>query len=91
MKKFIKHTTDTMPKNLTGDTLIVYRTSSTATKISHVHLPIAAKFITWSDEEQCMGAILEYAVYVNKIKNSKIIKYNCEEFIDRIPLLGFHK
>jgi hypothetical protein len=88
---FIEHTTNTMPRDLAEDTLIVYRTTSTATPESHVHAPIAAGLVNWNDSEQYMGSILEYAVYdaSTKFRTNKG-SYIDEEYAEKLPVLGFH-
>lgn len=88
---FVEHNTNTMPRDLAEDTLIVYRTTSTATPISHIHLPIAAGLVNWSDEDQYMGAVLEYALYDSstKFKTTKG-SYIDEEYAEKLPILGYH-
>lgn len=63
---FIKHSGITCP--IDGNTLVVYKTSSTATPESHIHHPIKADRLNWSEEDLYMGRILEYAKYIPRIK-----------------------
>lgn len=63
--KFVQHTNGIQP--VSSDTMVVYRTTSTATPVSHIHHPIEAGKVNWSDEDQYMGAILEYARHVPTI------------------------
>jgi hypothetical protein len=63
---FMKHTGTDCP--IDGETLIVYKTSSTATPESHIHHPIKAKLLNWTEEELYMGRISEYAKYIPRIK-----------------------
>jgi hypothetical protein len=58
--RFIAHTGTTSP--VSDDTMVVYRTTSKATPISHVHCPVKASTINWSDEEMYMGRIKEWAL-----------------------------
>jgi len=58
--RFIKHVGTTSP--VANDTLVVYRTTSTATPTSHVHLPIKASLINWGNDELYMGRIKEWAL-----------------------------
>ena len=62
--RFIKHTGITSP--VSDDTMVVYRTTSRNTPISHVHLPVRAGDINWTEEELYMGRILEWALDVPK-------------------------
>ena len=64
--KFVEHTSNTCPVD--PETMVVYRTTSTATPVSHIHHPIKAGELNWSDEDQYMGSILEYARYIPKVK-----------------------
>jgi hypothetical protein len=64
--KFVEHTTNILP--LLPETLVVYRTTSVNTPVSHIHHPIEAGKLNWSDEDQYMGSILEYARYVPREK-----------------------
>ena len=57
--KFVEHRGTTCPVD--PETMIVYRTTSIATPISHIHHPIKAGLLNWNDEEQYMGSILDYA------------------------------
>jgi hypothetical protein len=66
---FIEHTTNILP--IHPETMVVYRTTSTATPVSHIHHPIEAGKLNWSDEDQYMGSILEYAKYIPIIKGAK--------------------
>lgn len=81
--KFIEHTGNTLPKDLSVDTMIVYRTTSTATPISHVHHPRRAGDLNWDDSEQYMGSILEYSLI--PVANSKIYIDN-DDSAEYIPL-----
>jgi len=63
---FVSHTTNVIP--VKPETLVVYRTSSTATPVSHIHHPIEAGKLNWSDKDQYMGSILEYARYIPREK-----------------------
>ena len=62
--KFHKHTGISSP--VSDDTMVVYRTTSRATPISHIHLPVKAKIINWGDDELYMGRILEWALDIPK-------------------------
>ena len=62
--KFHKHTGISSP--VSDDTMVVYRTTSTATPKSHIHLPVKAKDLNWSDDELYMGRILEWALDFQK-------------------------
>jgi hypothetical protein len=64
--KFVEHTGNNIP--VLPETLVVYRTTSVNTPVSHIHHPIEAGKLNWSDEDQYMGAILEYARYVPTAK-----------------------
>lgn len=64
--KFVEHRGKTCPVD--PETMVVYRTTSTATPVSHIHMPVKAGMLNWDDEEQYMGSILEYARYVPKTK-----------------------
>ena len=64
--KFVEHNGTTCPVD--PETMVVYRTTSTATPISHIHHPVKARELNWSDEDQYMGSILEYARYIPRIK-----------------------
>ena len=64
--KFVEHTTNTCPVD--PETMVVYRTTSTATPVSHIHHPVKAGELNWSDEEQYMGSILDYARYIPKVR-----------------------
>lgn len=89
MKNFTEHTTNTMPKDLTEDTLVVYKTTSVSTPVSHVHHPKRAGDLNWNDSDQYMGAILEYAVYTpKKVYSARDTNY--DEYVDSAPLLGAH-
>lgn len=59
---FIKHTGTISP--VAEDVLVVYRTTSTATPISHVHHAVPAGDVNWTDDEMYMGRVLEYARYI---------------------------
>lgn len=82
---FIEHTGSTIPVD--PETIVVYRTTSIPTPVSHIHHPIKAGKLTWSDEDQYMGSILEYAVI--KVAIPKIVVDN-DDNAEFIPLLGYH-
>lgn len=79
--KFIEHTGTAMPKELSVDTMVVYRTTSTATPVSHVHLPRRAGDLNWDDDEQYVGSILDYSLI--PVANSALYTVNDDgaEFI----------
>ena len=64
--KFVEHTTNILP--VKPETLVVYRTTSVNTPVSHIHHPIEAGKLNWSDKDQYMGSILEYARYAPTVK-----------------------
>jgi len=66
--KFVEHEGNRIPVGLELDAVVVYRTTSVATPISHIHHPIEAGKLNWSDEDQYMGSILEYARHVPTAK-----------------------
>jgi hypothetical protein len=66
--KFTEHTGNIIPAELSPSTRVVYRTTSIATPVSHIHHPVMAGLLNWSDEDQYMGSVLEYARYVPKVK-----------------------
>lgn len=83
--KFVAHTTNKMPKELAYDTLVVYRTTSTATALSHVHHPMKAGLINWDSEDQYMGTIRDYAL----IPAANAIFYDTnDDSADYIPLIN---
>lgn len=56
---FIQHAGDLCP--VRPEALVVYRTTSKDTPVSHVHGAVMAKELVWSFRPS-MGRILEYAV-----------------------------
>ena len=82
--KFIEHTGNAMPKELSMDTMIVYRTTSTATPVSHVHMPRRAGDLNWDDDEQYIGSILEYSLI--PVANSAFYIDN-DDSAEFIPLI----
>lgn len=83
--KFIEHNGNTLPKGLSEDTMIVYRTTSIATPVSHVHLPRRAGDLTWDDSDQYMGSILEYSLI--PVANTKLYIDN-DDSAEYIPLIN---
>ena len=64
--KFVEHRGTTCPVD--PETMVLYRTTSIPTPVSHIHMPVKAGLLNWDDAEQYMGSILEYARYVPKTK-----------------------
>ncbi|MBT6472509.1 MAG: hypothetical protein HOK52_14760 [Candidatus Marinimicrobia bacterium] len=60
----MKHTGTTCP--VAPETIVVYRTTSSETPLSHIHHPIQAGLLTWNHSDQFMGGILEYALEPTK-------------------------
>ena len=84
---FVEHKGGSMPKELSKDTLVVYRTTSVPTAVSHVHMPMKAGLLNWDNSEQYMGDILDYALIPEK-KVKLVVDNN--DFAEFIPLLGDH-
>lgn len=82
---FVEHKGNTRPKDLAEDTLVVYKTTSTATPESHVHMPMKAGLLNWDNTEQYMGAILEYAMLPKKASELYV---DNNDFAEYIPLLS---
>lgn len=57
--KFHPHTSSKSP--VSGETVVVYRTTSPENARSHIHFPIKAKHVIWSNVPH-LGRILEYAI-----------------------------
>lgn len=55
----IKHVGEQCP--VPPDSLVIYRTYSRDTPISHIHMPMRAADLTWT-KRPIMGKILEYKV-----------------------------
>lgn len=56
---FVRHSGDLCP--VRPEALVVYRTTSKLTPVSHVHAAVMAKELVWSFRPS-MGRILDYAV-----------------------------
>lgn len=76
--KFVEHTSNICP--VYPETMVVYRTTSAATPVSHIHHPMRAGDLIWDDSDQHIGSILEYARHIPKVKH--IVDENCIDTFD---------
>lgn len=79
---FIKHTADVQP--ISDDAVVVYRTISNDETISHVHMPIRAAELNWTNEPD-LGRIYEYAI--TSVKKATIV--DPDKYAEQLPLSGF--
>lgn len=59
MSEFIKHVGNVMPVPML--TRVAYRTTNEKVRVSHVHMPIFAGDVNWSDKPS-IGRIFDYKV-----------------------------
>ena len=81
---FIKHTADVQP--ISDDAVVVYRTISNDETISHVHMPIRAAELNWTNEPD-LGKIYEYAI--TSVKKASIARDSEYRDADYLPMLGY--
>ena len=87
--KFVEHSGTTCPVD--PETMVVYRTTSVATPVSHIHHPVKAGELNWDENEQYMGSILDYAI-AKVIKPFKThVKTNIDSHVDGIDTFDAHR
>tara|TARA_B110000503_G_C7163142_1_gene420606 strand:- start:3152 stop:3358 length:207 start_codon:yes stop_codon:yes gene_type:complete len=62
---FVRHYTPFISNTICPvdeDAMVVYRTTSSETPLSHIHHPIKAGLLNWNSVEQHIGVIFDYAV-----------------------------